>query len=93
MMNSKLVVLAVSFLVASPNVGFAAGASGARVGYGGTGIATRDTVGESIVGIPDMAIGGPAALDVTRDLPSTAPQKVPQMTPHTAPSPGSVPAQ
>jgi hypothetical protein len=74
MTNSKLVALAVSFLLASPGVGFAAsGGSAGGVGYAGTGAAAPDTIGASVVGIPDMAIGGPPALDVRKDLPSTAP--------------------
>jgi hypothetical protein len=95
-MNRKLIALAVSFLLVSPSVGFAAGrSSGGRavVGYGGAGTAAPDTSGAGVVGIPDMAIGGPPALDVTKDLPSTAPETAPQKTPHRTPSPRSVPPQ
>ena len=94
MTNRKLVALAVSFLLVSPSVGFAAGGgSGGRaaVGYGGTGSAAPDTTGAGVVGIPDMAIGGPPALDVTKDLPSTAPETAPQTTPRTTPSPRTSP--
>ena len=55
------------------------------VGYGGTG-AAAPSAGATIEGIPDMAIGGPPALDVTKDLQSTAPRTELPMTPHTAPS-------
>jgi hypothetical protein len=92
MTNRKLVALALSFLLASPGVGFAAGGGSAGgVQYGGTGAAAPDTIGASVVGIPDMAIGGPPALDVTKDLPSTAPETAPQKTPRTTPR--SVPPQ
>jgi|SRR5262249_35453629 hypothetical protein len=86
MTSRKLVALAVSFLLASSSVGFAAGGSPVGVGYGGTGAAALDRAGANVVGIPDMAIGGPPALDVTKDLPSTAPRTAPQMTPDTTPS-------
>jgi len=86
MTNRKLVALAVSFLLASPGVGFAAGGGSAGgAGYGGTGAAAPDTVGASVVDIPDMAIGGPPALDVRKDLPSTGPGTAPQKTPDTMP--------
>ena len=84
MTNRKLVALAVTFLLVSPSVGFAAGGgSGGRavVGYGGARTAAPDTTGAGVVGIPDMAIGGPPALDVTKDLPSTAPETAPQIFP------------
>lgn len=91
MTNRKLVALAVSFLLASSGVGFAAGGSTGGVAYGGTGPAAPDRVGASVVDIPDMGIGGPPALDVTKDLPSmapgTAPQKTPRMTPSSRPVP------
>ena len=86
MTNSKLVALAVSFLLASPGVGFAAGGGSAGgVRYGGTGAAAPDTIGGNVVGIPGMAIGGPPALDVRKDLPSTAPETAPQKTPRSVP--------
>ena len=84
MTNSKLAALAILFLLASPSAGFAAGASAGGAGYGGTGTGT-DKVGADVMNIPDMAIGGPPALDVTKDLqftdPGTAPEKAPRMTP------------
>jgi hypothetical protein len=88
MTKRRLVALAASFLLASSSVGFAAG-----VGYGGTGTATQDRVGAGVVNIPDMANGGPPALDVTSDLPSTAPAPTPQKTPRATPSPRSAPPQ
>lgn len=93
MTNRKLVALVVSLLLASPSVGFAAGASAGGVGYEGTGTAATDKVGASVVDIPDMGIGGPPALDVTKDLPSTAPGNAPQKTPRMAPVSRSAPPQ
>ena len=94
MTKSKLVALAIVILLASPSAGFAAGASagGGGVGYGSTGTG-RDTVGADVVNIPDMAIGGPPALDVTKDLPATAPTTAPQRTPGMKPSSRSAPPQ
>jgi hypothetical protein len=97
MTNRKLVAFAVSFLLASPGIGFAAGGGSAGgVGYGGTGAAAPDTVGARVVDIPDMAIGGPPALDVRKDLPSTGPGTAPQETPGATPRsalPRSAPPQ
>lgn len=97
MTNRKLIALAVSFLMASSSVGFAAGGgSGGSAGgvrYGGTATAAPDTKGGNVVGIPDMAIGGPPALDVTKDLQSTAPGTAPQKTPPMTPRSPSVPPQ
>jgi hypothetical protein len=96
MTKSKLVASAILFLLANPSAGFAAGGSAGRggVGYGGTGTGTGpDTVGADVVNIPDMAIGGPPALDVTKDLPATAPTTAPQRMPGMKPSSRSMPPQ
>lgn len=92
MTNSKLAALAILFLLASPSAGFAAGASAGGAGYGGTGTGT-DKVGADVMNIPDMAIGGPPALDVTKDLPATAPTTTPQRMPGMKPFPRSMPPQ
>ena len=92
MTKGKLVALAIAVLLASPSAGFAASAGGGGVGYGSTGTG-RDTVGADVVNIPDMAIGGPPALDVTKDLPATAPTTAPQRTPGMKPVSRSMPPQ
>ena len=93
MTNRNLVALAVSILLASPSVGFAAGGSALGGGYTDTGTTSSDRVGESVMDIPDMAIGGPPPLDVTKDLQSTGPQTAPLKAPRKTPSSPSLPPQ
>jgi hypothetical protein len=84
MTSRKLVALAVSFLLVSPSVGFAAGGDN-LLGGGAYGDAPTTLPDANVENIPDLGIGGPPALDVTKDLqftdPGTASQKTPRMTP------------
>ena len=92
MTSRKLVALAVSLLLVSPSVGFAAD-RGSLLGDGAYGDAPTRLPEANVENIPDMAIGGPPALDVTKDLPATAPTTTPQRMPGMKPFPRSMPPQ
>jgi hypothetical protein len=92
MTSRKLVALAVSFLLVSPSVGFAAGADN-LLGGGAYGDAPTTLPDANVENIPDMGIGGPSPLDVTKDLQFTDPGTAPQKTPRMTPSSRSVPPQ
>ena len=92
MTSRKLVALAVSFLLVSPSVGFAAGGDN-LLGGGAYGDAPTTLPDAKVENIPDLGIGGPPALDVTKDLQFTDPGTAPQKTPRMTPSSRSVPPQ
>ena len=86
--SGELAALAVSFLLVGPSVGLAAGGDN-LLGGGAYGDAPTTLPDANVENIPDLGIGGPPALDVTKDLqftdPGTAPPNPPDTMPRSAP--------